>query len=382
MLHRGGGSCQSRSEVGSTSTSVTRSRTGRRSSRRRRRTARRTSLYIVLDDVGFSAMSCYGGPIETPNIDRIAARGRALHAVAHDGAVLADPVVPADRPQPHPQQHGLHHRGGDRVPERERHDPAGERDALGDPRRARLEHLHGRQVAPVPDRRDEPRGDRGATGRPAAASSAGTGSSARRRTSGIPTSSTTTTWSTSRARPRRATTSPTTSPTRRSSSSRTRRRSRRRSRSSSTTRRAPATRRTTRRRSGSTSSRASSTWATRRCASRRWPGRRSSGIVPADTELPPLNPIGTPETRTGPDGQAVPGARLHPPVGLAERRREAAVRPDGRGVRRLPRPRRPPHRPAARLPGADRAAGEHAWSSSCPTTARAARAARTARSTR
>jgi arylsulfatase len=32
-------------------------------------------LYIVLDDVGFSAMSCYGGPIETPNIDRIASSG-------------------------------------------------------------------------------------------------------------------------------------------------------------------------------------------------------------------------------------------------------------------------------------------------------------------
>ena len=32
-------------------------------------------IYIVLDDVGFSAMSCYGGPIETPNIDRIAAQG-------------------------------------------------------------------------------------------------------------------------------------------------------------------------------------------------------------------------------------------------------------------------------------------------------------------
>jgi arylsulfatase A-like enzyme len=30
---------------------------------------------IVLDDVGFSAMSCYGGPIDTPNIDRIAADG-------------------------------------------------------------------------------------------------------------------------------------------------------------------------------------------------------------------------------------------------------------------------------------------------------------------
>jgi arylsulfatase len=32
-------------------------------------------VYVVLDDVGFSAMSTYGGPIETPNIDRIASDG-------------------------------------------------------------------------------------------------------------------------------------------------------------------------------------------------------------------------------------------------------------------------------------------------------------------
>ena len=32
-------------------------------------------IYIVLDDVGFSAMSCYGGPISTPNIDKIAGDG-------------------------------------------------------------------------------------------------------------------------------------------------------------------------------------------------------------------------------------------------------------------------------------------------------------------
>ena len=31
------------------------------------------------------------------------------------------------------------------------------------------------------------------------------------------------------------------------------------------------------------------------------------GIVPTDTELPPLNPIGTPQTRTGPDGKPFPG---------------------------------------------------------------------------
>ena len=32
-------------------------------------------VYVVLDDVGYSAMSSYGGPIETPNIDRISDDG-------------------------------------------------------------------------------------------------------------------------------------------------------------------------------------------------------------------------------------------------------------------------------------------------------------------
>src|SRR4051794_26954191 len=32
-------------------------------------------VYIVLDDVGFSAMEPFGGLIETPNIERIAANG-------------------------------------------------------------------------------------------------------------------------------------------------------------------------------------------------------------------------------------------------------------------------------------------------------------------
>src|SRR5262249_57577260 len=34
--------------------------------------------------------------------------------------------------------------------------------------------------------------------------------------------------------------------------------------------------------------------------------QKEMGIVPADTELPPLNPIGTPQTRTGPDGLPFP----------------------------------------------------------------------------
>ena len=60
-------------------------------------------------------MSCYGGPIETPNIDRIVERVCATQF--RDGSVLADSLVSPRGPQPHQEQHGLHHRGGDRLPE-------------------------------------------------------------------------------------------------------------------------------------------------------------------------------------------------------------------------------------------------------------------------
>ena len=121
-----------------------------------------------------------------------------------------------------------------------------------------------------------------------------------------------------------------------------------------------ATRRTTSPRSGSTSSRAASTWATRRSASRPWPGRRSWGSSRPTPSCRRSTRSARPRPAQGPARPAVPAARLHPAVGLAVRRREAAVLPDGRGVRRVPGPRRPPHRPAARLPGGDRAAGQHA----------------------
>ena len=34
--------------------------------------------------------------------------------------------------------------------------------------------------------------------------------------------------------------------------------------------------------------------------------QKELGLVPQDTELPPINPIGTPQTRTGPDGKPFP----------------------------------------------------------------------------
>ena len=41
------------------------------------------------------------------------------------------------------------------------------------------------------------------------------------------------------------------------------------------------------------------------------------GIVPADTELPPINPIGTSETRQGPEGQPFPPTGRDPGGGVA-----------------------------------------------------------------
>ena len=72
-------------------------------------------LFIVLDDTGFGQLGCYGSPIRTPNLDRLAARRPALHQHAHDRALLAEPLVHADRPQPPLERDGVHHRGRDRL---------------------------------------------------------------------------------------------------------------------------------------------------------------------------------------------------------------------------------------------------------------------------
>ena len=85
--------------------------------------------------------------------------------------------------------------------------------------------------------------------------------------------------------------------------------------------------------------------------------------------------------RDRPRRAALAAARHGAPVGVAERRREAPLHPDGRGVRRLRGVHRRPGRAGHRLPGVERASSTTRSSSSSPTTARAARAARTARST-
>ena len=61
------------SAVSSVGTSAIPSRGGHRSANRRR--THPTCCFVVLDDVGFAQIGCYGSDIATPNIDRLAAGG-------------------------------------------------------------------------------------------------------------------------------------------------------------------------------------------------------------------------------------------------------------------------------------------------------------------
>src|SRR4051794_18040008 len=113
-------------------------------------------VYVVLDDVGFSAMSCYGGPVETPNMDRIADAG-VRYTQWHTTALCSPTRSCLLTGRNHTRnsmacitEASIGFPNGSGI------DPAGERDVVRDPGRAGVEHVHGRQVAPVPDRRDEP----------------------------------------------------------------------------------------------------------------------------------------------------------------------------------------------------------------------------------
>ena len=73
-------------------------------------------VVIVFDDLGFAHLGCYGSDLLTPNLDRLGGAWVAVHELPHDGGVLADACVPADRPQPSPGRHGHAARPADELP--------------------------------------------------------------------------------------------------------------------------------------------------------------------------------------------------------------------------------------------------------------------------
>ena len=84
--------------------------------------------------------------------------------------------------------------------------------------------------------------------------------------------------------------------------------------------------------------------------------QKKLGIVPSGHRIVADQPV---SRRQGPQRGAVAAAGHGAAVGVAERRREAPVQPDGRGVRRIPVLHRRPDRPHPGLPRGVRAAGQH-----------------------
>ena len=144
-------------------------------------------VLIVLDDVGYAQLGCYGSDIDTPEHRPARRRRRAARQLPHDRAVLADALVPADRAQPPLERHGPRRRPRGRLPRLLRPHPPPQRLPLRDPRRERLRDRRGRQVAPHAGGRDAHGRAARHAGRSVAASSAGTGSTAARPTSSCPT---------------------------------------------------------------------------------------------------------------------------------------------------------------------------------------------------
>ena len=105
-------------------------------------------VLVVLDDVGFAQLGCYGSDIETPFIDAVAADGRATDQFPHDSAVLADAGLPVDRAKPSSQRHGPCGRPGERIPRLLGEAAPGERLPLRDAAEHGVRHLCRWEVAP------------------------------------------------------------------------------------------------------------------------------------------------------------------------------------------------------------------------------------------
>lgn len=113
-------------------------------------------LYIVLDDVGFSAIEPFGGLIETPNISRIAERG-LLYTNFHTTA-LCSPTRSCLMTGRNHTTNGMAtiYRGRVRLPQLEWTRSVRVRDDRRGTGRARVEHVHDRQMASDAGGRDEP----------------------------------------------------------------------------------------------------------------------------------------------------------------------------------------------------------------------------------
>lgn len=115
-------------------------------------------VLIMVDDMGFSDLGCYGGEIRTPNIDRLAAEGVRFSRFYNSSrccptrASLMTGLHPHRTGiRPHDQSsaaQGVVARRGAGLPQLSRRPEPPLRDACRNARSGRLRDLHRRQVAP------------------------------------------------------------------------------------------------------------------------------------------------------------------------------------------------------------------------------------------
>ena len=65
-------------------------------------------LLILNDDMGYSDLGCYGGEVQTPNLDKTCQRRVEIHAVLQHGALLSVARVVVDRVAPSPNRCRTH----------------------------------------------------------------------------------------------------------------------------------------------------------------------------------------------------------------------------------------------------------------------------------
>ena len=296
-------------------------------------------LLIVLDDVGYGQLGCYGGPIATPNLDKLAATGlryNNFHTTAlcspSRGALLTGRnhhaiglAAITEAATGYPGNYGSIPKSAATVAEIAQAE--------------RLQHDGVRQVAPDARTRRTPRPGRSTAGRWAWGSRSTTASSAARPTSGPRCSSRTTTSSTRRRGP--ATTSPKTwwiapSP-------------RIRDQQQANTGRpffaylalgaCHAPLHAPKEFIAKYKGKFDQGWD--KVREETFERQKQLGIIPKDAVLPPREP-------------------RRPGLGRPERQPEEGLLPAPGGLRRVPRPRRPPPRPAVRRARRDGHPRQHA----------------------
>ncbi len=108
-------------------------------------------VVVLLDDTGFAQLGCYGSTIDTPHIDALARRRRAVHQLPRHAAVLADSGVAAHRALAARRRDAVGVELPHRVPASARPHLRPRRDDRRGAARRGLRHVLLRQVAPRAD---------------------------------------------------------------------------------------------------------------------------------------------------------------------------------------------------------------------------------------